>query len=228
MATEVAILLFDNLTALDAVGPYEVLRSLPDSTLRFVAAEPGLKRTDHGALAIAAEHSIDDAPHPDIVVIPGGRGELAVRDDARVLEWIRTAHETSQWTTSVCTGSLILGAAGLLEGLRATSHWTGLDVLRDYGAEPTLERVVVQGKIVTAAGVSSGIDMALWLAAQVAGEAIAHAIQLAIEYEPQPPFDAGAPHKAPWEIVERQFAASRFRDRALVHEADPRRARSVT
>ena len=115
-----------------------------------------------------------------------------MRDEARVLDWIRTAHETSQWTTSVCTGSLILGAAGLLEGLRATSHWTGLDVLRDYGAEPTLERVVVQGKIVTAAGVSSGIDMALWLAAQVAGEAIAHAIQLAIEYDPQPPFDAGA------------------------------------
>jgi putative intracellular protease/amidase len=216
MATDIAILLFDNLTALDAVGPYEVLRSLPDSTLRFVAAEPGIKRTDHGALAILVEHSIDDVPNPDIIVIPGGRGEAAVRDDRRVIDWLLAAHETSRWTTSVCTGSLVLGAAGLLQGLRATSHWTALDVLRDYGAEPTLERVVVEGKIVTAAGVSSGIDMALWLAAQIAGEDVAHAIQLAIEYDPQPPFDAGSPRKAHPAIVERQHQGSRFAHRALV------------
>ncbi len=216
MPTDVAILLFDNLTALDAVGPYEVLRGLPDSTLRFVAAEPGLKRTDHGALAIMVEHSLDDVPRPDVVVIPGGRGEEAAREDPRVLDWIRTVHETSQWTTSVCTGSLVLGAAGLLHGLRATSHWTALDVLRDFGAEPTLERVVVQGRIVTAAGVSSGIDMALWLAARIAGEEVAHAIQLAIEYDPQPPFDAGSPRKAHPTIVERQHRGSRFAHRSLV------------
>jgi putative intracellular protease/amidase len=216
MATDVAILLFENLTALDAVGPYEVLRGLPDSTVCFVAAEPGPKRTDHGALVMMAEHSLDDVPNPDIVVIPGGPGEAAVREDARVLDWIRAAHETSQWTTSVCTGSLILAEAGLLKGLRATSHWTALDVLRDYGAEPTLQRVVVEGKIVTAAGVSSGIDMALWLAAQIAGEEVAHAIQLAVEYDPQPPFDAGSPAKAHPTIVDRQFSRSRFSHRELV------------
>jgi putative intracellular protease/amidase len=216
MPTEIAILLFDGLTALDAVGPYDVLRSLPDSNVRFVAREPGIKRTDHGALGLTADHALADVPRPDVLVVPGGAGEVPMRDDAEVLDWIRSVHETTTWTTSVCTGSLILAAAGLLDGLRATSHWTALDVLRDYGAEPTLERVVVEGKIVTAAGVSSGIDMALWISAQIAGERVAHAIQLAIEYDPQPPFDAGSPRKAHRAIVDRQFGASRFRERELV------------
>jgi transcriptional regulator GlxA family with amidase domain len=136
--------------------------------------------------------------------------------DEEVTSWVASVHERTQWTTSVCTGSLVLAAAGLLDGLRATSHWTALDVLRDYGADPTLERVVVQGKIVTAAGISSGIDMALWLAAQLAGDDVAQSIQLAIEYDPQPPFDAGSPRKVDRAVVERQFRASRFCDRALV------------
>jgi putative intracellular protease/amidase len=218
MPTEIAVLLFDGLTALDAVGPYEVLRSLPDSTVRFVARDPGVKRTDHGALGLVADHSIADVTTPDVLVVPGGAGEVRVREDVEVLDWIRAVHEATRWTTSVCTGSLVLAAAGLLQGLRATSHWTALDELRDYGAQPTLERVVVQGKIVTAAGVSSGIDMALWLAAQIAGESVAHAIQLAVEYDPQPPFDAGSPRKAHPELVDRQFGRSRFSHRQLVLE----------
>ncbi|MBM3658226.1 MAG: DJ-1/PfpI family protein [Actinobacteria bacterium] len=207
---EIAILLFPRLTALDAVGPYEVLRSLPDVTLRMVAASPGPQRTDHGALALVADTSIDDMPAPDVVVIPGGPGEVGVREDPRSLDWVRSVHRTSTWTTSVCTGSLVLGAAGLLEGRRATSHWTALDTLAGFGAEPTEERVVVDGKIVTAAGVSSGIDMALWLAAQLADEETARAIQLSIEYDPQPPFDAGSTAKASAALVDRLRRSSRF------------------
>ena len=193
------------MTALDAVGPYEVLRGLPDSELRFVAADPGVKRTDHGTLAIQVEHSLADVPTPDVIVVPGGQGEADARKDDRVLDWLRTADATSTWTTSVCTGSLVLGAAGLLQGKRATSHWTALDALRAFGAEPTEERVVVDGKVVTAAGVSSGIDMALWLAAQLADDTVAQAIQLAIEYDPQPPFDAGALERADTETLDRVF-----------------------
>ncbi len=210
MPTSIAILLFDQLTALDAVGPYEVLRGLPDADLRFVAADPGVKRTDHGALAIQVDHALTDVPSPDVIVVPGGPGEAIARKDERVLDWLRTADATATWTTSVCTGSLLLGAAGLLEGKRATSHWTALEALRAFGAEPTEERVVVEGKVVTAAGVSSGIDMALWLAAQIAGDTVAQAIQLAIEYDPQPPFDSGSTAKAAPEIVALLRADSRF------------------
>jgi transcriptional regulator GlxA family with amidase domain len=194
---EIAILLFPRLTALDAVGPYDVLRGLPDSTVRFVAAEPG-------------PQVIDDVPAPDVLVVPGGAGELPMRSNERVMGWIRGAHETSTWTTSVCTGSLLLGAAGVLRGRRATSHWTALGTLRDFGAEPREERIVVDGKIVTAAGVSSGIDMGLWLAAQIAGEEMAKAIQLSIEYDPQPPFDSGSTAKAHPELVRSMFERSRF------------------
>jgi len=194
---EIAILVFDRLTALDAVGPYEVLSRLPGATVRFVATEPGPKRTDNGFLALVAEHALGDVPHPDIVVVSGGFGSRAALADARVLEWLRTAHAGSRWTTSVCTGSLILGAAGILRGLKATTHWASLEQLRDFGAEPVTDRVVEQGKVITAAGVSSGIDMALRLAELVAGRDIAQAIQLSIEYDPQPPFDAGSLAKAP-------------------------------
>jgi transcriptional regulator GlxA family with amidase domain len=200
---QIAILLFDQLTALDAVGPYEVLHRLPNAHVSFVAAEPGSKWTDHGALALVADHALHAVPKPDIVVVPGGDGQVAARTDESVLRWLRTAHETSQWTTSVCTGSLILGAAGLLQGKRATSHWTALETLRQFGAEPVAdERVVFEGKVVTAAGVSSGIDMALTLAARVAGDDVARAIQLSIEYDPQPPYDSGHTSKAPPEIVD--------------------------
>ena len=177
-----------------------------------MAAEPGLKRSDHGALSIVVDHSIDDVTAPDVVVVPGGFGELAVRDDEHVIDWLRTVNVTSQWTTSVCTGSLLLGTAGLLHGRRATSHWTALEVLRDFGAEPSTDRVVVDGKIVTAAGVSSGIDMALWLTAQLVGDGVAQAIQLSIEYDPEPPFDTGSPAKAHPAIVEHLRNNSRFAD----------------
>jgi putative intracellular protease/amidase len=207
---EVAILIFDRFTALDAIGPYEVLRSVPGSTVKFVAKQSGPTRTDAGSLAVVADYTINDVTAPDIIVVPGGPGQLALMDDEPVLDWVRQAHTTSRWTTSVCTGSLVLGAAGLLRGLRATTHWLAYDVLASLGAQPTSERVVVEGKIITAAGVSAGIDMALRLVAMEAGEQIAQSIQLGIEYDPQPPFDAGSPSKAPAEIVERMRSRSRF------------------
>jgi transcriptional regulator GlxA family with amidase domain len=207
---EIAILLFDRLTALDAIGPYEVLSRLPGARARFVALEPGPVTTDNGMLTLVAEGSLADAREPDIVLVPGGPGEVAARAGGPALEWLRGVHETSTWTTSVCTGSLILAAAGLLQGKRATSHWLALEQLRELGAEPVAERVVFDGKIVTAAGVSAGIDMALALAATIAGEEVAQAIQLGIEYDPQPPFDAGSPAKAPAAIVERLRSRSRF------------------
>jgi putative intracellular protease/amidase len=203
--------IYDGITALDAVGPYEVLSRLPGAETVFAALEAGPKRTETGALALTADCALSQVPHPAIVVVPGGFGTRALMHDEAMLDWIRTAHETSDWTTSVCTGSLLLGAAGVLRGLRATSHWLALDMLRDLGAEPTLERVVEEGKVITAAGVSSGIDMALRLAGHVAGAEYAQAIQLGIEYDPQPPFDAGSPEKAPPEIVEllRQLGPAR-------------------
>jgi putative intracellular protease/amidase len=207
---DIAILLFDRFTALDAVGPYEVLRNLPGATVTFVAKEVGPVRTDSGALAITADKAIRDVPSPDIVVIPGGPGQSDFMDDEEILGWIRSVHETTQWTTSVCTGSLLLGAAGLLQGLEATSHWLALEQLPALGATPTLLRVVEQGKIITAAGVSSGIDMALRLAAHIAGDDVAQMIQLGIEYDPQPPFDSGSPEKAPAALVELMRSRSRF------------------
>jgi transcriptional regulator GlxA family with amidase domain len=205
-----AILLYDRLTALDAVGPYEVLSRLPDSTLEFVAVEPGPVSTDNGMLTLVAERAISEVTDPDIVLVPGGPGEVSARAGETVLEWLRAVHETTTWTTSVCTGSLILAAAGLLAGKRATSHWLALEELGRLGAQPVSERVVFDGKIATAAGVSAGIDMALALVARIAGEQVAQAIQLGIEYDPQPPFDAGSPDKAPEQIVELLRARSRF------------------
>jgi putative intracellular protease/amidase len=207
---EIAILLYDRLTALDAIGPYEVLSRLPGASAKFVAVKPGPVSTDNGMLTLVAEGSLADASAPDIVLVPGGPGEVAARAGGPALDWLRSVHETSTWTTSVCTGSLILAAAGLLEGKRATSHWLALEQLRRLGAEPVSERVVFDGKIVTAAGVSAGIDMALTLAATIAGDEVAQAIQLGIEYDPQPPFDAGSPAKAPAAIVEGVRAYSRF------------------
>jgi len=207
---DIAILLYERLTALDAIGPYEVLSRLPGASTKFVAVEPGPVKTDNGVLTLVAEGSLRDASEPDIVLVPGGPGEVAARAGGPALDWLRKVHETSTWTTSVCTGSLILAAAGLLEGKRATSHWLALEQLRELGAEPVSERVVFDGKIVTAAGVSAGIDMALTLAARIAGEEVAQAIQLGIEYDPQPPFDAGSPAKAPAAIVEGLREYSRF------------------
>jgi transcriptional regulator GlxA family with amidase domain len=194
---DIAILLFDRLTALDAVGPYEVLSRLPDAKVTFVATTVGPKRTDTGALALVADATLADLPHPDILLVPGGPGQAEAEKDDAVLDWLRTAHETTTWTTSVCTGSLVLGAAGLLVGKRATTYWLALDSLAQHGAIPTDERVVIDGKVVTAAGVSSGIDMALTLAGEIGGADLARMLQLGIEYDPQPPYDSGSEAKAP-------------------------------
>ncbi len=208
---DIAIPLYPDFTALDAVGPYEVLSNLPGANVRFVAAEAGPATADTGMLTLVADASLDDVPAPEIVCVPGGRGTQGAIADGRIVDWVRSAHETSNWTTSVCTGAQVLGAAGVLDGLDATTYWMVLDSLRDYGARPCAERVVREGKVVTAAGVSSGIDMALTLASLIAGEDVAQAIQLGIEYDPQPPFDAGSQAKAPDHIVEivRSAAARR-------------------
>jgi transcriptional regulator GlxA family with amidase domain len=199
---KIAILIFEKLTALDAVGPYEVLSRLPNAELRFVAKEPGPKRTDTGALSLNADVAISELPDPDVVLVPGGEGNRPLMRDGEVLDWLRAAHEANTWTTSVCTGALVLGAAGILEGKRATTHWAYRERLREFGAEPVVARYVEDGKVVTAAGVSAGIDMALHLAARDVGEEFAKAVQLAIEYDPAPPFDTGSPGKAPSELVD--------------------------
>jgi putative intracellular protease/amidase len=198
---KIAIPIFDRVTALDAVGPYEVLSRLPGADLKFVGFEPGPVKTDNRMLSLHVEAALEDFAEPDILVFPGGIGTRALMKDERMLDWVRQVHERTQWTTSVCTGALVLGAAGLLDGLEATTHWASLHVLERLGAKPTGRRVVEQGKIITAAGVSSGIDMALRLAGHVAGDQVAQAIQLGIEYDPQPPYDSGSPEKASPDVV---------------------------
>jgi putative intracellular protease/amidase len=199
--TQIALFLYDDMTALDAVGPYEVLARLPGAEVKFVASTPGPKKTDVG-LVLTADSALEDVPTPDVIVIPGS-GKVPFLDDPAAVEWVRRAHETSRWTTSVCTGSMLLGAAGVLEGKRATSHWAVRDLLENFGAQPVAERVVIEGKVITAAGVSAGIDMALTLAAREAGEDEARALQLIIEYDPQPPFDSGSLEKADAETRQR-------------------------
>jgi putative intracellular protease/amidase len=207
---QIAILLFNRFTVLDAIGPYQVLSRVPGAEVVFVAEQPGLVTDDRGSLALSAPATLADAPQPDIIVVPGGPGTDDQLEDGPVHEWLRAADATTAWTTSVCTGSLVLAAAGLLAGRRATSHWLALEELRGLGATPVSERVVFDGKYVTAAGVSAGIDMGLTLAGRVAGDEVAQAIQLMIEYDPQPPYDAGSPAKAPAQIVARLRAGSRF------------------
>jgi transcriptional regulator GlxA family with amidase domain len=199
---QIAILIFDKLTALDAIGPYEVLRSVPGWEVKFVGPEKGPVRTDSGALGLSADYSLEEVGEADVVLVPGGEGNRPLLGDEAVLSWLNRIDEGTKWTTSVCTGSLVLGAAGLLAGKRATSHWLFLDRLREFGADPVGGRFVEDGKVLTAAGVSAGIDMALHLVAQEAGPEVAQAVQLGIEYDPQPPFDAGSPSKAPAPIVE--------------------------
>jgi transcriptional regulator GlxA family with amidase domain len=206
---QIAILIFDKLTALDAIGPYEVLRSVPGWEVRFVAASKGNVRTDSGALGLSADFTLEETTEPDVVLVPGGEGSEAVMEDEAILGWLRAVDERTTWTTSVCTGSLVLAAAGLLEGKRATSHWLFLDRLGEMGVDPVGGRFVEDGKVMTAAGVSAGIDMALHLVGREVGPEVAQAIQLGIEYDPQPPFDAGSPQKAPEEIVELVTAVSR-------------------
>ena len=207
---QIAILLFDRFTCLDAIGPYQVLSGLPGAEVSFVAEHPGPIRDEKGSLVVSAQAGLADVPRPDIVVVPGGPGQNDQMQDGPVHEWLRTADQATTWTTFVCTGSLVLAAAGLLAGRRATTHWLAMDELGQLGATPVTDRVVFDGKYVTAAGVSSGIDMGLTLAGRIAGDQVAQAIQLMIEYDPQPPYDAGSPDRAPAEVTARLRARSRF------------------
>jgi len=195
--TQIAIVVYPGFTALDFIGPYEVLRNLPDAEVRFLWHEPGPIAADSGSLLVGATHSFDETPSPDILLVPGGMTTFEHARDEKLLDWVRRADQTSTWTTSVCSGSVILAAAGVLKGHRATSHWLVLPMLKPFGVEAVGdERIVHEGKIVTAAGVSAGIDLAMWLFGEICGEAKAKAVQLAIEYDPQPPFDSGHVSKA--------------------------------
>jgi putative intracellular protease/amidase len=194
---QIAIVLYPGFTALDFIGPYEVLRNLPGAEVRFVWHQPGPITADSGVLVVGATHSFDETPSPELLLVPGGMTTFEHARDEKLLDWVRKVDAGTTWTTSVCSGSVILAAAGLLQGKRATSHWLAVPTLKAFGATPVSdERIVTEGKIVTGAGVSAGIDLAMWLAGQIAGEAKAKAIQLAIEYDPQPPFDSGHLSKA--------------------------------
>ncbi len=218
---QIAVFVYPGFTALDCVGPYDVLSRLPGAHVLFCAAERGEVRTETEMLGITADASIDDVDRPDVLLIPGGFGTRRLMHDTRVLEWIRAVHEHTQWTTSVCTGSLLLGAAGLLPGLDATTHWSAVELLESTGARYTEQRIVehAEHRIMMGAGVSAGIDMALLLSARIAGELYAQGIQLSIEYDPQPPFDTGSPTKAGPDLVELVRAASADLEAAALAKA---------
>lgn len=213
MSLHAVIPLFDRFTALDGIGPYEVLQRIPDIDVTFIGHERGEVRSENGFLGITRDATFDDVPEPDLIVFPGGIGTRPLVDDDVVLEWLRHAHRTTRFTTSVCTGSLVLGAAGLLDGLTATTHWGAVDALAATGATPTSERVVehLDERIITAAGVSSGIDMALRLVEILFDRVAAEASQLMIEYDPQPPFDAGSVAKAGDAVMERVVEYAQLR-----------------
>jgi len=201
---QIAIALFPKVTILDAIGPYQVFSAWPDAEIVVCAAEKGQLADAGGRLKIDIDHTFDDVPTPDVLLVPGGNiTRQMARGDDPIIEWIRSAHEHTTYTTSVCTGSLLLGAAGLLRGLRATTHWVAYDELRRYGAEPVEQRVVFQDRIVTGAGVSAGIDLALEVVARLSSPETAQSAQLLIEYDPQPPFDAGSLAKAPQPVIDR-------------------------
>ncbi|TDV54868.1 DJ-1/PfpI family protein [Actinophytocola oryzae] len=197
----IAILLFDRVTSLDAVGPYEVLRFAQQAEVVFTGKEVGQVRAGAGTLGLMVDKELSEVPSADVLIVPGGPGQVDLMTDTEVLEWLRQVDQTTTWTASVCTGSLVLAAAGLLRGRKATSHWLALDQLPEFGAEPVEQRVVFDGKYVTAAGVSAGIDMGFQLAGRIAGDVAAQYIQLGLEYDPQPLHDAGSPARAPAAIV---------------------------
>jgi transcriptional regulator GlxA family with amidase domain len=209
---QIAIVLFEHCTALDAVGPYEVLSRWPDVDLHFVGEHKGSVRTDTEKLALNVDATYDEIPEPDVIMVPGGYGQRDHREGSALVEWLRVADQQTTWTTSACTGSLILASAGLLTGRRVTTHWLALDDLAALGAIPTEDRVVFDGKYVTAAGVSAGIDMALTLTSTAVGEGMAQIVQLGLEYDPQPPFPAGGPHTAPQFAVDAVTAVTAVRD----------------
>jgi transcriptional regulator GlxA family with amidase domain len=209
----IAIPLFPRFTALDGVGPYEVLQRIPSFDVVFVGHGRGEVRSENGMLGLVVDATFEEVPEPDVIVFPGGVGTRPLEKDDRVLDWVRHAHSGTRFTTSVCTGSLVLGAAGLLGGLTATTHWSCYRELATHGAEPTPERVVehLDRRIITAAGVSSGIDMALRLAELLADRTAAQAAQLMIEYDPEPPFDCGSVAKSDDVVMTRviEYAALR-------------------
>jgi len=213
MSLQAVIPLFDRFTALDGIGPYEVLQRIPEIDVTFIGHEHGEVRSENGFLGITRDGTFEEFPRPDVIVFPGGVGTRSLATDERVLDWVRTAHETTRFTTSVCTGSIVLGAAGLLDGLTATTHWGAYSALEATGATPTPQRVVehLDQRIITAAGVSSGIDMALRLVELLFDRVAAEASQLMIEYDPQPPFDAGAVDKAGDGVMDRVIEYAQHR-----------------
>ena len=198
---QIAIGLYPGFTALDAIGPYAVFTSVPGADVVVCAEGKGMLADESDLLHLDLAHTFDEVPTPDVLLVPGGlvTRRLAA-EGGPIVDWIRAAHETTTYTTSVCTGALLLGAAGVLDGVPATTHWMAYDHLRAHGAQPTEQRVVIEGKVATAAGVSAGIDLALTLVDRLYGAEVAQAVQLGIEYDPQPPHDTGAPSKAPAEI----------------------------
>ena len=198
----VGLVLYPQFTALDIVGPFQTLVDVPGLDVFFVAAQKGPVVDHSGKFALEATHSFDEVESLDVVVVPGGFADRDIDSTNNVVQFIKKIHPTTTWTTSVCTGSIFLAHAGILNGLTATTHWASYDRLQDLGAIPTEQRVIKQGKIITAAGVSAGIDMGLVLVAALEGEDMAKLIQLAIEYDPQPPFDSGAPSKVTPEFKE--------------------------
>ena len=200
---QIAIPIFPAFTALDAIGPYEVLQRLPEAEVVFCSEERGPVRTEQGMLAIVADRTLGEVPEPDVIVVPGGSGTRHLLDrENPYVRWIASVHEGTTWTTSVCTGSTLLAAAGVLDGTDASTHWAARGLLDQLGAVSVPDRVVERGKVMTAAGVSSGIDMALRLAERIAGRQVAEAIQLGIEYDPDPPFDSGSLEKASPAVLE--------------------------
>ena len=200
---EIAIVLYERFTALNAIGPYEVFNTLPDTKVTFVGLEKGPVATDSGSLSMVVEKTLAEVPNPEAFLLPGGlEGTFKVMKNPTMLQWIHEAHAKSRYTLSVCTGSLVLAAAGVLKGKKATTHWLCTDYLNKFGAQYQKDRVVWDDRVVTAAGVSAGIDMGLQLAETLAGEKAAQRVQLILEYDPQPPHDAGSPQKAPRDVVE--------------------------
>jgi transcriptional regulator GlxA family with amidase domain len=198
---QIAIGLYPGFTALDAIGPYAVFTSVPGADVVVCAEQKGLLADESDLLYLDLAHTFGEVPAPDVLLVPGGLVTRRVAaEGGPIIDWIRAAHETTTYTTSVCTGALLLGAAGVLDGVPATTHWLAYDHLRAHGAQPTEQRVVIEGKVATAAGVSAGIDLALTLVDRLYGSEVAQAVQLGIEYDPQPPHDTGAPSKAPPEI----------------------------
>ncbi|MFE1773551.1 DJ-1/PfpI family protein [Streptomyces sp. NPDC059008] len=202
---DIGILLYDGYSLLDPTGPAEVLSRLPGATVTMIAERRGPVRTDTGDVAILADRAISAVDHLDVLLVPGAgnRGTTGAMHNDALLAWIRRIHRHSRWTTSVCTGSLVLAAAGLLDGRKATTYWASADYLEsEFPVTYLPERYVRSGKIITSAGVSAGIDMALYLASQIAGDTTARAVQLAVEYDPQPPFDSGDAAEADAELKE--------------------------